>query len=1136
MEDGNSGSTQRISKSLYLLLVLGLIGLGCFFLKLDDVFPAASIDLRLSKDKIVQRAKDIMHATGNSDKDLIEATTFTSRDYQEIFLEHEYDVREANELMRSEIPIWLWSTRFCKQQNLEEFWVTMTTDGKLRGWTHQIEAEKELPEVTHEEALKIATTFAKERGDINLPSPDASDAAIKLIEDGTVKQEKRLDHYFTWEDTAKSYKGGHMRTIVYVSGNAVTDFHYTLHVPDSFDSKYKNIRSYNSLLSSIAQVSFAVLTGALLFVFVWALSTNQIRWRLALIAAGLAFVESCLSTANSWPQIMQGYETAKTLQAFVIDKGIAAVVQALLASLSTVVLIGAAEALYRKAFPDKLSIESYLTGAALRTKQLTESVLAGVSVFGIQLGWITLFYLVGKQLGVWSPLQMREVAVLSSVVPAYSGLTMAIEASVFEELLCRILCLILVQKLTRNFWIANFVQAVGWAFMHSDYPQEPAYVRGLELSFVGFAFGMLLRRFGILPSVISHYTYNCLLASLPLLSPNTPGLFATALAAVSPAFVWWGTIMMKVKSHGYIAETGMLNKDLDHHSPISQEVPDARFDYHYTPLATKTRWMIALYGLCGLAFAFVPYRQIGQDAKLSVTREEAVHAAAIYLNNRGVSPDDWRTSVYLGDNLSDEEIQYGYEKEGFKRVDEIMSKARYPLIWYVRFFKPGLREQYEVMISPAGKAIGLDITKPEDAPGTIISEAEAREKIEQFLQNERPEFAPLKFLTASKTKRPNREDHNFNYESPQFKMGDARLKVSVDTVGADVDRPTVTWSIPDAWRYERQKKTIKDQLAQYGSWGMSVAIIAAGIVWLVGLLRSQSIHWRPGLLVALIYVLAKAAEYLNDIPGMICNYDTDIPLASFWTESTMDKLKGLCTSGSLVAFLGVISYAAFRILRPADSVLAFLRKCFKPASEEERNYGKQVWIDALVFGYSASALMVGLDQILDFLRAGFAPSASIASFTTITEASMVFSPTVDFFYQTVALTLVGILCIPVGVGLYAKFGRTWPRFMFGVTLAAMISYASNRYWQSFLLDVLGFAFTALLSFGIVKYIVRGNVLGYAIFFYVVLLSSKVIALYHHAARPYMSDVAMGVLLVLLPLAIGVVRINSRPIKKDQEAV
>lgn len=1133
-ENTNSGH-HRISKSLYVLAILGILGLVAFFIKLNDVFPAASIDLRLSKEQIAQKAHEVMRATGHNDQGYIESTTFSSRDYQQIFIEHEYNAREANDLMRNDVPIWLWSTRFCKEQQYEEFWVTLGTDGQLRQWYQSIEDDKALPELTHEQAQELARNFAKQHAHIVLPVDEDSQTKIKLIEDGTVQQSKRTDHYFTWEDNSKDFKGGRMRTSMYVSGNVVSDFNYSLHVPDSFDRRYNTIRSYNSLFSSIAQVLFAVLSCSLLFVFVWALSTHQVKWRLTLTIGALAFLESCLSTANSWPVIMQGYETTKTMQQFLMDKTIAALVSGLMSGLSATVLIGAAEPLYRKFFPEKLAIQNYWSKQALRTKQLAESLLAGVSMFGVQLGWITLFYLVGKMLGVWSPLQMREVAVLSSVVPAYSSLTMAIDASVFEELLCRVLCLVLVQKITGNFWIANLVQAVGWAFMHSDYPQEPAFVRGLELSFVGFWFGMLVRRFGILPSITSHYTYNCLLGSLPLFFAGSPGLLASALVVVSPGFIWAALSMAGVRSKGLTNEQGMCNADVTVTHPPRVSEADPQLDYHYSPLNAKARLALITAGAAGIALAFLPYAQIADETRLTVTREEAVHAAEAYMLTRGISPEGWQTSVELRSNLDDEEIQYGFQKEGFQKLKGVFANARYPLIWYVRFFKPLVPEQYEVMVNPSGRAIGLDITKEDDAEANTISEADARTKVEEFLQKQRAELAPIRFLSASQTKRSKRTDHTFVYEAPQLKLGDARLKVTINTVGDAVDRPTVNWDIPDSWRFERKKETLRTQLAQYGGWGISIVLIGCAIVWLIGLLRSQSIHWRPGLIAGLVFALARAAETLNDIPGMICSYATDTPLASFWTQVVMGKFQSFLLSSALVAFLGVISFAAFRLLRPKDSITAYFRKCFRPVSEDERMFAKQTWSDALIFAYSATAVTIGLDELSGFLSAKFSPSAAVASFSTITESSLLFSPAVGAFYQSIAMTVITLLCIPIGIGLYAKYARNLTRYFLIVTVYAMISYAGHRYWQNFVIDVADFLVTAGMYYLFVRYLVRGNILGYAFFLYLGMLARKVIDLATYAGKPYASDVAIAILFLLLPLAIGLVRINTPPRNKSESA-
>lgn len=1140
-------SASLIDRGLLLLLVTGVVGFVCFFWKLDEVFPAASIDLRLNKQQIEQRARQILVDVGNSDAGLISATTFASQDYQEIFLEHEYSVREANNLMRREIPVWLWSTRFCKALAMEEFMIWLTTDGRLNSYGHTIEKERPLPSVSHGDAMRLAIKFARDHAGISLPVQDfvgeetgeqrprpasfensksvndqVQHSAPNLIVDGTIKQSRRLDHYFTWEDQSRDYKGGRMRTFVYVSGNIITEFSHALHVPESFERRYENIRSYNELLSSIAQVPFACLMAAMCFVTVWALSTHQIRWKLVLVFGLLAFLGDSLSTLNNWPAIVKAYKSNVQFNTYVGETAFAALVQAILSGAGAMMLIAGTEFLYRRAYPRKLLIDSYLQPATLNSKQVFQGLFGGVAMFGVQLGWITVYYLTGRACGVWSPLQMREVAVLSSVVPAYSSFCMAIEASVFEELLCRVVCLILVQKVTKNFWIANIVQAVSWAFMHSNYPQEPAYVRGVELSVVGLTFGMLVRRFGIIPSVVSHFTYNCLLGVLPLLSPATPALMLTGLVSLSPAFIWLTLSVLRIRSAGVADDTALLNQS-DIRQVEKSNDSDSDLDYQVSKLSGKSIKTMLAAGVLALLLLLLPIRQIGQDARLSVNKEQAEAVAKQYLHSRGVTDAGWQINSYTVGNLDSEEIQYGFEKTGLNEVTRIMSVARYPLIWYVRFFKPGSLVYYQVMVSPAGRPIGLDVEKPEEAEGQTISEAQARESVERFLESDRPEFKSLKLGSSSKTQREHRVDHTFIYEAPDFRMGDARLRVIVSTVGGEVDRPSVNWDVPESWSFERRKKTLKDQLATYGLWGTIVVACVMFFVWLMGVLRSQAVHWRPGVVAISLYAITAIVQFANELPGVLIDYNTSVPLASFWISAAMDKAREALQYGAMVAFLGVVSFAALRLIQPGQSLTAFFRKCCLPSGREEEEYAAAVWSDAAIFGYSATALMTGIDRLAESAQCYLSPSAPIADFSTVIEASAVFSPAIDFTVQSLALTLVSVMCVPVVVGLFARFCKKSHYFVVLSVCGSLMLYAGTRYWQSYVIDVIGCAGTVLMFYFLIRYVAKNNVLAYAVFAFVSLMTAKILGLCRFGFVPYTFDVLAAILITMLPLMVAIFR-------------
>jgi hypothetical protein len=65
------------------------------------------------------------------------------------------------------------------------------------------------------------------------------------------------------------------------------------------------------------------------------------------------------------------------------------------------------------------------------------------------------------------------------------------------------------------------VPAFLWGFLHSNYPQEPAYIRGIEIGLIGIVAGLVMLRWGILATLIWHYTVDASLVGLFLIRSNS---------------------------------------------------------------------------------------------------------------------------------------------------------------------------------------------------------------------------------------------------------------------------------------------------------------------------------------------------------------------------------------------------------------------------------------------------------------------------------------------------------------------------------------------------------------------------------------------------------------------------------------
>src|SRR4029077_1275135 len=122
-----------------------------------------------------------------------------------------------------------------------------------------------------------------------------------------------------------------------------------------------------------------------------------------------------------------------------------------------------------------------------------------------------------------------------------SGAAIGFFAFPNEEFTFRLFAVFFFSRLTKSRWIAVIVPAFLWGFLHSNYPQEPPYIRGIEIGLIGVVAGLVMLRWGILATLIWHYTVDASLVGLFLVRSNSlyfkiSGVVVAAAAVAPLAF------------------------------------------------------------------------------------------------------------------------------------------------------------------------------------------------------------------------------------------------------------------------------------------------------------------------------------------------------------------------------------------------------------------------------------------------------------------------------------------------------------------------------------------------------------------------------------------------------------------------
>lgn len=1236
MDENKRERWQPFGGMLLVFLILGISGIAFFFWRYDDVFPAASIDLKLSKTEIAARAQKFANEVGYRTEGTVQTTTFYEENNASTFLEYEYDMREANNLMKNVIPCWLWYTRFCRQMELEECKVWLTPDGRLDSFSLEIERERAMPSLSHEQALVLALRFIEDKAGVDIaktipslntgashasdgrssknpaldvgtknksdiansttgsdeskldsspkvkadstkvdtqkerassssenanavasvfgPGPIDMNASVpasdlilssgvelnpgmKVVRDGSVRQAARTDHYFTFEDEKRDFKGGKIRYSAYVSGDRVTEFNSELHVPEAFSHKYRQIRSYNELLKSISSVLFSIVSAGTVFAFIWALSSGRLRWRLIFFSAIGAFVLEFLDYWNYLPSVLQQYDTSKTFQGFLGQQILSSIMSCLRSAFFAAIVIGGIEAVYRTKFPKMIAVENYLSMRGLSNKTVLDSIYAGICIFGLHLGYVAAYYLVGQSMGMWSPLEVREVATLSSVVPAYSAFGVGVNASISEELLYRVFCFVLAQIVFKNFWIANFIQAVGWAFMHSDYPQEPAYARGLELTIVGLFYGWIFKRFGVVTGIISHFVYDAFLGVTSLILSGSPWLVFSSFIACAPPFVLLALGLIKRRSSVPPTDEQLANENYIAVLPPPPVEPN-EVHLEQRPLSPGFRWLTIVLCLIGFTTAaFVQPDLIGSWAKVTASKPQAEELARRFLIEQGIVETDWKSVATLVKNMDDEEVQYGYEKEGYNKIRNAVKTAREPVLWWVRLFKPQQKREYAVVLSGSGRPLALSIEEDEDAPGAAPSKEEARAMVDKFLSRYRPELQPLEFESITEQKRKGRTDYIVSYEAPQLKLGDAKFKVSVSTLGKNVSFTQLRWDIPESWKFEREKQNWKDYVSKGAVGILALVIFSLGIFWVVGLVRTQTIHWRPALMAGVGIAAIVALLEANSFPGELTQYETDVPFASFFTSILVKIVISSIIYGAGYALAFAIGHAAFRLLNPGVSLLSIYHSVFRPTRDLVRD-ARILWFDGALAAYMALALWAAMYQLSVLSEVAFAPELLTAPLGFIGSLSTSFSPVLAKAIDAFMIGFLFVVMAPVVKGVYLKYIRSFKNYFVCSLIFILIITSTTKYWQSYVLECVYYMAFMIGAYFWMKYCARNNPVAYFLCGALSTIGVSICGIYAYAGNVFPVDLSVLMTIFFMPLlapflvgTLGGYRKSSTPVKE-----
>lgn len=983
--DRLTGSEKR---ALLLWVAAGIIGLLFARKYFFQAFPEASVNFQVSREEALERARKFVTGLGENLSGYKSSIIFDVDEDAKVYLERQLGLREANRLMSSELSIWYWEVRFFKPLQEEEFEVRVSPSGQIVGYDHKIEEARAGASLDRGSAQSAARGYINAKLGMDLRLWDA------LPEEANSKKKpNRLDWTFTWEKHGFRAKDAPYRLQVTVQGERVGGSEEFLKVPEAWQRSFQRLRATNEFLFEV----FFVLYIVVLVVAVWfgikLWLQGQTRWRGAILLTSLVAALLFLQGLNEWPLWGASYDTKASYATFLAGKVGGALLFAVLSSL-TILVLPAAEPLYRTSWPERLRLSKTLTLRGLRSKEIFSASVVGLSLAAVHIAYVVGFYVLANWLGAWAPQEVNYQESVNTLFPWISGAAIGLLAATNEEFTFRLFAIPFFQKFTKSRWLAVIVPAFLWSFLHSNYPQEPAYVRGIEIGLIGIVAGIVMLRWGILATLIWHYTVDASLVGLFLLRSNSLYFKVSGVVVAAAAFapLLFAGISCLVRG-GFEADEDLRNSatpppnlDLALAQPATASAATRRYD----ALSVK---MIAFLAACLLAGALITWRlkpeSIGDYLKLSVDATTARAKADQIMRARGVDPSSYKCAVIFADVVDPVTNEFLRERVGIARVNEIYDTQVPGALWQARYFRDSLPEEFAVKLKPDGALFALQHKIAEDAAGASLKKEEVVSRAEKYLREEkRLDLSQWTLVEADSEKRPHRIDHLLTWQqnnpldsSPSARAastGHAYVRVRVAILGdevtdyrrsyfrrsgsADRDEPasegfSTFIKIPDDWRRKQEETTLPREALTFGP---IVLVVIGGLITLIIFLvnlrseAARAVPWkRLCLWAGWGFVAFYVAFALGDrIPDFMNAYNTAIPYkTTLGALGIIALLGGPFTFGFLVLLFGVGWYYA------------------KLAFGEERLTGwagmpAAYYRDALWVGLGGSAGLLGLERLL----------------------------------------------------------------------------------------------------------------------------------------------------------------------------
>lgn len=923
MQNGRARFHRGDTLFVIVCLILSALSIGIVVRYFHAAFPEAAIDLkydRRTSEPIAERVLDRLRLPHGGMK---HAVTFESDGLARIYLERTLGLERANVVTRDEVKAWYWRHRWFKPMQEEEYGADIAPTGELVAFARKLPEAMALPATDPSSARRIAEQFVIDAG-VNL-------AGLTLVSESERQLPKRLQRSFTWESKTIRPGGAPYRYFVAIDGNAVTSFSRRLKVPEEWTRSYQELRSKNNAAGNVDTIFLIVTVVGLVATFVVRLRRGDMRLRFLLTIGIVSVVLVWGVSLNSWPATLASYNTTTSYPAFVAQFILGSLLQSLGTAMFLVVVCGAGEVLYRERLPQHLAIPKLWNRGALSSRRVFRALVLGYTLVAAFIAYQVVFYIVAGKFGAWAPADVPYDDMLNTALPWAAVLFAGFFPAFSEEFMSRAFSIPFFQRFVHSRFAAYVIAGFIWGFGHATYPNQPFYIRGLEVGLAGVILGFLMDRFGLLALLVWHYTIDAVYTALLLMqSGNTYYVVSGSFAAFVFAVPLILSVALLVRNRGFVDDEELTNATLSVSSPVVEEKRLPQRAELPPPLPWR-RWrvitaVIATLIAVGLMLAGIPSLDDVPDYR--TTRTQAKNIASTRLRQlRQPQPQRVIADPVTGFRAWNRESTHeeGGAPAGFDGVAaEYLLRSGVPMTalsslmkrdiptatWVVRFFTPMKKREYFVEVDPRnGRVIGYHKYEDERSPGAKLEQAAAlavaNASFVQYGMN-REQFGVQEALSFPQ---PDRRDWLFHYQQATPIASGAYRRVTVRVMGNEVTQFTTTIKVPDAAYREANEDTLLSTamsllkiIAMLGA----LALVVAGFV--IGT-RKAGIAWKRAAAYAAAFSIVPIGSLVLRHESRLFGYGTSVAWETFRLNMITDTVRsiGMQAGVLFLAFAGILA-------------------------------------------------------------------------------------------------------------------------------------------------------------------------------------------------------------------------------------